>query len=79
MLIDDRIIAGFNVDGMQWGKMIDTMMTKPFALISSEWDELHPNLNIHAYHNGSSSDFYTAKILNTRHSNFMDIPLMVNL
>ena len=79
LLDDNRIIAGVNVDGMQWGEMIDTKMTKPFALISSEWDSSHPNLNVHAYHNGSSSDFYNAKILNSGHSNFMDIPLMINL
>ncbi|MCF6347364.1 MAG: hypothetical protein L3J20_03590 [Flavobacteriaceae bacterium] len=64
---------------MQWGEMIDTLMTKPFALIASEWDITHPNLNVHAYHNESSSDFYNAKILNSGHSNFMDIPLMINL
>ncbi len=79
LLDDGRIKAGINVDGMQWGKIIDTKMTKPFTLISSEWDDLHPNLNIHAYHNGSSSDFYNAKILNSGHSSFMDIPLMINL
>lgn len=79
LLDDDRIIAGVNVDGMQWGEMIDTMMMKPFALMSSDWDSSHPNLNVHAYHNGSSSDFYSAKILNSGHSNFMDIPLMINL
>ncbi|AXT51813.1 hypothetical protein D1818_13520 [Aquimarina sp. BL5] len=79
LLDDDRLKAGINVDGMQWGKMIDTIMTKPFALISSEWDDSHPNLNIQAYHNGSSSDFYNAKILNSGHSSFMDIPLMINL
>ncbi|MCF6280371.1 MAG: hypothetical protein L3J14_08495 [Flavobacteriaceae bacterium] len=79
LLDDDRIIAGINVDGMQWGEMIDTLMTKPFALIASEWDITHPNLNVYAYRNGSSSDFYNAKILNSGHSNFMDIPLMINL
>lgn len=78
-LIDDnRIKAGINLDGTQWGKIIDTTMTKPFALVSSDWDLNHPNFNKHAYHNGSYSDFYTAKILNSGHSNFMDIPLMVN-
>jgi len=79
LIDDDRIKAGFNLDGVQWGKMIDTIMTKPFALISSDWDNSHPNLNVHAYRNGSSSDFYNAKILNSGHSNFMDIPLMINL
>ena len=79
LLDDKRIKAGINIDGVQWGPMIDTIMTKPFALITSEWDNSHPNLNVHAYHNGSSSDFYNSKILNSGHSNFMDIPLMINL
>jgi len=79
LLNDGRIKAGINIDGVQWGIMIDTMMTKPFALISSDWDATHPNLNAFAYQNGSSSDFYIAKILNSGHSNFMDIPLMINL
>ncbi len=78
-LLDDyRIKAGINLDGVQWGKMIDTVMTKPFALIASDWNQSHPNLNIHAYRNGSSSDFYNAEILNSSHSNFMDIPLLIN-
>lgn len=79
-LIDDkRIKAGINIDGMQWGKMIDTMLTKPFALISSEWDNNHPKFNKYAYHNGSTSSFYNAKILGSGHSSFTDIPLMINL
>ncbi|MDA3942911.1 MAG: hypothetical protein PF694_05160 [Bacteroidetes bacterium] len=79
LLDDNRIKAGINLDGMQWGGIIDTVMTKPFALISSVWDSSHPNLNTIAYHNGSYSAFYNAKILNTGHSNFMDIPFMVRL
>lgn len=79
LLDDHRIKAGFNIDGMQWGKMIDTMMIKPFTLLSSDWDKSHPYLNKYAYRNGSSSDFYNAKILNSGHSNFMDIPLIINL
>lgn len=71
--------AAINLDGVQWGNMIDTIMNKPFALISSDWSKEHPNLNEHAYHNGSTKDFYSTKILGSGHSNFMDIPLMINL
>jgi len=76
---DDRIKAGISVDGIQWGKMIDTMMTKPFMLISSDWDASHPDFNKHIFRNGSNSDFYNSKLLNSGHSSFMDIPLMINL
>lgn len=71
--------AAINLDGVQWGNMIDTTMHKPFALISSDWAKEHPNLNEHAYYNGSTKDFYNAKILSSGHSNFMDVPLMINL
>jgi len=79
LLDEEKIKAGINIDGVQWGEMIDTMMTKPFALISSDWPESHPNFNEHAFQNGSTKDFYNAKILNSGHSSFMDIPLMINL
>ena len=79
-LLDNKSIkAGKSIDGMQWGKMIDTMMTKPFALIASDWPDSHPKWNDHAFHNGSTVEFYKAKILNSGHSSFMDIPFMINL
>ena len=79
LLDDDRIKAGINIDGAQWGEMIDTMMTKPFLLVSSDWDASHPDFNKHIFRNGSNSDFYNSKLLNSGHSNFMDIILMINL
>jgi predicted dienelactone hydrolase len=79
LLEDDRIIAGVSLDGIQWGNMIDSTLTKPFLIISSDWKFPHPNFNTYAFRNGSSTDFYDAKIKNSGHSSFMDIPLMVNL
>jgi predicted dienelactone hydrolase len=78
-LDDQRISAGINLDGVQWGEMIDTTLQKPFLNISSEWISSHPNFNIFAYRNGSSSIFYDAKIKNSGHASFMDIALMVNV
>jgi predicted dienelactone hydrolase len=79
LLDDKRIKAGINIDGVQWGAMLDTVLTKPFLLISSEWDSSNPNFNKLIYHKGNTSAFYKAKILHSRHSNFMDIPLMIKL
>jgi len=79
LLDDAKIKAGMNIDGMHWGSMIDTFMTKPFALLSSDWDADHPNWNKHSYHNGGTSDFYNAKILNSGHASFMDIALMIRI
>ncbi|WP_156033169.1 hypothetical protein [Sediminibacter sp. Hel_I_10] len=79
LLEDDRIIAGLNLDGVQWGNMIDSTLNKPFLYMSSEWVPPHPNFNKYAFRNGSSAAFYKAKINNSGHASFMDIPLMVNL
>ncbi|MFT5253795.1 MAG: hypothetical protein ACI87N_002845 [Flavobacteriales bacterium] len=79
LLEEQKIKAGISIDGVQWGKMIDTSFSKPFLHLTSDWPASHPDFNEHAYRNGSSEDFYQAKISNSGHSSFMDIPLMVNL
>lgn len=80
ILLDDvRVKAAINVDGVQWGPMIDTILTKPMAHISADWPETHPDFNKHIYKNRSTSDFYNVKIVGTGHSNFMDIPSMIRI
>jgi len=77
-LVDDsRIMCGINIDGVAWGNMLDTLMTKPFSFLSADWPASHPDLNKFAYRNGGSAGFYKAKIIGSAHSNFMDIPLMI--
>lgn len=78
ILNDDRIKAGINLDGVQWGTLIDSTLTKPFALVSSDWASNHPNFNEYIFKERSISDFYNAKLLKSGHPNFMDIPLIIN-
>ncbi|PRY84329.1 alpha/beta hydrolase family protein [Mongoliibacter ruber] len=75
---DNRIKAGINLDGVQWGEMINSNMDKPLLLLSSDWDKDHLDLNKFAYRNLKKSNFKSLVIKNTGHSNFMDIPLIVN-
>lgn len=77
LLTDDRIKAGVNIDGVQWGKIVDTSFDNPFLFISADWPEDKEDLNSHAYISKSKTIFYDARISETNHSNFMDIPLMV--
>lgn len=77
LLIDERIKVGVNIDGVQWGQIVNTEFQKPFLYLSSDWPPEHENLNQHAYVNKSTSTFYEAVILQSGHSNFMDIPLMI--
>ncbi|MGJ3235274.1 alpha/beta hydrolase family protein [Marivirga sp.] len=81
LLNDKRIKAGISIDGILWGAMIDTTLTKPFAILSADWDynAYQPDLNKHIFRNGTANDFYQAKILNAGHSNFMDIPYKIRI
>ena len=79
LLIDDRIKAGANLDGVQWGQIVKTKFQKPFLYLSSDWPDEHLNLNQHAYVKKSTSVFYEGIILQSGHSNFMDIPYMIPL
>lgn len=77
LLIDDSILAGANIDGVQWGRIADTLFHKPFLFLSSDWPAEHENLNQHAYVNKSTDFFYEGIILQSGHSSFMDIPFMI--
>lgn len=79
LLMESRIKAGVNLDGVQWGKIVDSTFQKPFLFLSADWPPEHVNLNQHAYVNKSSSVFYDGIISQSAHCNFMDIPLMVPL
>ena len=77
LLVDERIKAGANIDGVQWGRIVDTAFQKPFLFLSADWPAEHEDLNAHAYVNKSTSVFYEGMVRNSAHSNFMDIPFMI--
>jgi hypothetical protein len=79
ILMDERIKAGANLDGVQWGQIVDTVFHKPFLYLSADWPPEHENFNQHAYLNKSTAIFYEGIILESGHSNFMDIPYMIPL
>jgi len=79
LLIDSKIKAGANIDGVQWGQIVNTVFQKPFLYLSSDWPEEHEDLNQHAYVNKSTSVFYEGIVRQSGHSNFMDIPYMIPL
>ena len=74
---DSRIKAAVNIDGVQWGEMMDTIYTRPFLYISADWPEEKEDINAHVYKNKSTDYFYESKLLTASHPNFMDIPFMV--
>ena len=79
LLKESRISAGANLDGVQWGHIVNTTFQKPFLFVAADWPAEHENLPQHAYVNKGTSYFYDAMILESGHSNFMDIPFMIPL
>jgi dienelactone hydrolase len=76
-LIDQRVKAAANIDGITWGNLIDTTYQIPFLYISADWPADHEDINSHVYINKSTDLFYEAKLLQSGHPNFMDIPFMI--
>lgn len=74
---DSRIKAAANLDGIQWGNMIDTLYHIPYLYVSADWPAEHEDVNSHIYINKSSDYFYETKLLQSGHPNFMDIPFMI--
>jgi len=76
-LIDKRVKAASNIDGITWGSLIDTTYQVPFLYISADWPADHEDINSHVYIGKSTDYFYETKLLQSGHPNFMDIPFMI--
>jgi len=74
---DSRVKAAANLDGMAWGNLINTSLNIPFLHVSSDKPADYNDINSHIYINKSTDCFYESKLLNSGHSNFMDIPFML--
>ncbi|OEK04401.1 alpha/beta hydrolase family protein [Roseivirga misakiensis] len=78
-IFDERIKAAVNLDGSQWGSLMNNPLNKPGALISSSLTNAIPDVNPFIFEASLGSTFYNLKLENTGHSNFSDIPYMVRL
>lgn len=76
-IMDNRVKAAANLDGNSWGNLIDTTLHIPFLHVSADKPSGYNDINSHIYINRSTDCFYDSKILNSSHSNFMDVPFMI--
>jgi hypothetical protein len=68
---DTRIKAGVNLDGAQWGKLIDTTLNTPFMAMCADRDyETFNSPNFFIFEQAAKDDFYEVLIKNTGHANF---------
>ncbi len=71
-LTDGRFKAGLNMDGTQFGGVIDGSISKPFMLLSSE-NSGSQKVNM-AIYGGNDRPFYNVHILGSKHLNFSILP-----
>lgn len=76
-IMDNRIKAAANLDGIPWGNLIDTTLNIPFLYVSADWPEEHEDINSHIFINRSRDYFYECRLIGSGHPNFMDIPFMI--
>jgi len=79
LLTDDRVRAGVNWDGAQWGDAIDAPFAQPFMAVTADWDATKFLPNPLIYRQGSETAFYDLTIRGTGHSSFSDIPRLIPL
>ena len=77
MLSDDRMWAGVNWDGAQWGAVIDSTFTRPFMRIEAVRDSATFAPNDLIYRGASQDVLYTLKIEGAGHGSFSDIPFLI--
>ena len=77
-LDDPRIKVSANLDGAQWGSVINSKLDKPTAVFSSASSLLY-EVNHYIYHEAKGPNFYDVVVAGTGHSSFSDIPYMVGL
>ncbi len=77
-IFDQRIKAAVNLDGAQWGHVVDSTLHKPVAVLSSTGSVLY-DVNEYIYQQSKGAYFYDVALANSGHSNFSDIPYMVRI
>ena len=77
-IFDERIKAAANLDGAQWGSVIDTTLHKPTALFSSA-STVDYDVNKYIFLKSRGAIFYDVVLNNSGHSNFSDIPFMIRI
>lgn len=76
-LLDKRVKAVANLDGISWDNVIDTTYQIPFLFVSADWPAEKEDFNTHIYINKSTDYFYESRLLQSGHPNFMDNPFMI--
>lgn len=74
---DNRIKAGINLDGSQWGSLMNNTIAQPFLWITADVNLPSSTIEIDSfiYNQVSEGDFYHLSVAQATHSNFYDLSL----
>jgi hypothetical protein len=73
--VDARCKAGVNIDGFQYGDLLDGSLMQPFMFMySASTPVLNKNIN-DVFYDGAQNDAYSLVINGATHEDFSDIPL----
>lgn len=71
---DNRIKAGINMDGAQWGNLIDTSFNVPFMALYADRDyDSFFTPNFYTYSQVAKNELISVIIKNSGHANFGDL------
>ncbi|MEM9671812.1 MAG: hypothetical protein AAF992_04410 [Bacteroidota bacterium] len=78
--LDSRIKSGINLDGSQWGSLMEHTITQPFMWITAEKNlaESSEDIDSFIYNQVSRGDFDHLSIAHATHANFYDLSLWSN-
>lgn len=74
---DYRIRAGVNLDGSQWGTLMNDTITQPFLWMTAPKDPQESSMDIDTfiYEQVTANDFYHLDVAGATHTNFSDVAL----
>lgn len=72
-LVDDRFKACANLDGFQWGDVVDSAIQQPFMIMYSEQFEGGTDYIL----NNLQNDTYVLTVDGSTHMNFQDVPFVI--
>ena len=77
---DRRVKAGINLDGSQWGSLMNDTITQPFLWITAEQDPAAPSMTLDSfiYDQVSEGSFHHLSVARATHTNFSDMSFWSN-
>ena len=76
---DQRIKAAINLDGSQWGSLMDSTIAQPFLWVTADKDPIASAMDIDAFiYEQTAKQLHHINVAHATHTNFYDLALWFN-